>query len=123
MSGGGKNAYLKARDERDRKFFLAGMEQGVQLVHDYVQIALRDQPTMNKDVFGRGRIEKLFQKVKECDAHFDLAFSDHVEADKRQEEMDALLREIWGDDLVPFEQRYPYAKKFSYEKPKKGWVD
>ena len=28
MSGGGKNAYLKARDERDMKFFMAGMEQG-----------------------------------------------------------------------------------------------
>lgn len=123
MSGGGKNSFLKARDERDRKFFNAGMEHGVQLVHDFIQISLRDPETMNKDVFGRGRIEKLFGKVRECDDHFSLAFSKHKEADKRQEEMDALLREIWGEDTVPFAERYPYAKIYGYLKPQKGWVD
>lgn len=120
---GGKNAFLKQRDERDRKFFEAGMDMGLQLCHDYVQMALRDQDTMGKDVFGRGRIEKLFRNVLKLDDYFHLAFTTHVEADKRQEEMDAILREIWGEDLVPFDKRYPYAKKYSYRKRRKGWVE
>ena len=123
MSRGGNNAFLKARDERDRKFFNAGMQHGIQMVHDYLQISLRDPETMGKDIFGRSRIEKLFGKVKQCDDHFCLAFSNHKEADKRQEEMDDLLREIWGKDMHPFAERYPYAKQFGYQKPQKGWVD
>jgi hypothetical protein len=123
VSGGGKNSYIKQRDERDRKFFLAGMMMGVQLAHDFIQIALRDPETMKKDVFGRERIEKLFAKVKDLDEHFNIAFSDDKEADYKQEELDANLKEIWGKDLVPFHQRYPYAKKLGYLKPRKGWVD
>lgn len=118
-----KNEFLKKRDEWDKKFYMAGMETGVQLVHDFVQVALRDPETMGKDVFGRARIERLFRKVKECDDYFHLAFTKHNEADKRQEELDDLLREIWGEDTAPFDKRYPYARQYGYEKPQKGWVD
>ena len=41
----------------------------------------------------------------------------------RQEELDRCLREIWGEDLVPFYERYDELKKFKYDKAKKGWVD
>lgn len=123
MSGGGKNAFLKARDERDRKFYEAGQMMGVQLAHDYVQLALRDPETMGKDIFGRARIERLFNKVQQLDDHYNLAFSKHKEADARQEELDANLREIWGDDTAPFAERYPYIQQFGYLKPQKGWVD
>ena len=117
-----KNEFLKKRDERDKKFFLAGMNQGIQLVHDFLEVALRDKETMGKDTFGKGRIDKIFDKIRQCDDHFHLAFTDHVEADKRQEELDAILREIYGDKLVPFAERYPYAKIYGYDKPRKGWV-
>lgn len=118
-----KNDFLKKRDERDRKFYDAGMVMGVQLCHDYVQMALRDPDVMKKDIFGRERIEKLFKKCTEYDEHFSIAFSREVDADYVQEEMDSILREIWGKDLVPFAERYPYAKQFSYKKAQKGWVD
>ena len=59
----GKNDFLRKQAERDRKFFMAGMDMGVQLAHDYIQIALRDKPTMAKDVFGRERIERVLKKV------------------------------------------------------------
>ena len=41
---------------------------------------------------------------------------------KRQEARDRLLREIWGDDLIPFNERYDTVKTIKYNKPKKGWV-
>ena len=120
---GGNNQFLKQRDARDRRFFEAGMMMGCQLVHDFVQMALRDQETMGKDIFGRARIQKVFKKCSQFDDYFHICFTKHVEADKRQEEMDAALREIYGDDLVPFEERYPYAKFYSYDKPMKEWVE
>ena len=123
MSGGGKNAYIKARDERDRKFFEAGMQMGCQMVHDFVQIALRDSETMGKDTFGVNRLKKVFMKCSDLDDYYHLAFTGHKEADKRQEELDAMLREIWGEDTVPFAERYPFVKKYGYMKQQKGWVD
>lgn len=120
---GGRNDFLKKRDERDRRYYEAGMQMGIQLVHDFMQMALRDPEAVGKDVFGRSRIEKLFKRVSEYDHHFHLAFTDHVEADKIQEEMDSVLREIYGDELVPFNERYPYAKTYGYTKARKGWVE
>lgn len=121
--GGNNSAFFKARDERDRKFFMAGMAMGVQLAHDYIQLALRDPGTMGRDVFGRARIEKLLGKVQDLDDYFNPAFSRDVDADKFREELDCGLREIWQKDLVPFEKRYPYATRFRYDKPMKGWVE
>lgn len=120
--GGNNSAFFKARDERDRKFFMAGMEMGVQLAHDYIQVALREPKTMGKDIFGRARIAKLFGRVQELDEYFNPAFSKSVEADKFRDELDKCLEEIRKEDLVPFEKRYPYANKFRYDKPMKGWV-
>lgn len=120
---GSKNDFLKKRDERDRRFFEAGMQTGIQMVTDFVQIALRDPQTVGKDTFGRGRIERLFQTCGALDDHFHVAFSGAVDADYVQEEMDASLREIYGDDLVPFALRYPWLKQLGYTKPQKGWVD
>lgn len=116
------NAYLDKQRKRDQEFFMAGMNTGMQIASDYLQIALRDPEAMGKDTFGRKRIEKILQKCMELDDHFSVAFSGDVDADHAQEEMDALLREIYGDDLVPFKERYPNVKQFGYQKPKKGWV-
>lgn len=54
--------------------------------------------------------------------YYHTAFTFDVEADYRQEELDAHLREIWGDDLKPFYDRYPKLKKLQYGKSRKGWT-
>lgn len=118
----GRNDYLKNRADRDRYMLVTGMQMGMQVASDYFQIALRDPEVVGKDTFGRGRIEKIVKKTVELDDYFNLAFSDHVEADRYQEEMDRLLREIWGDDLIPFSGRYDQVKTIKYDKPKKGWA-
>lgn len=119
----GNNEFFRKRDERDRKFFWAGFMMGCQLVHDFIQMGLRDKKAVGKDIFGRGRIDKLFDVCREYDDYFHICFTKHVEADKRQEEMDGRLREIYKDDLVPFQERYPYAKFYGYMKPLKEWVE
>ena len=120
---GSKNEFLRKRNERDQSFFDAGERIGLQKMWDYMLIALRDPEIMGKDVFGRKRMEKLYQASKDLADRYNLAFTKDKEADTRQEEMDARLREIWGDDLSTFYERYPEIKKLGYDKPQKGWVD
>lgn len=116
-----KNAYLARREAVNQGFLDVGEEMGVQKMWDYIQIALRDPDVMGKDVFGRKRLEKLYKKCSEYASHYHTAFTDDKEADYCQVELDAQLREIWGKDLTPFYDRYPYLKKIDYTKGKKEW--
>ena len=120
---GNKNKYLDRQRQRDQAFFEAGERIGIQKMWDYMQIALRDPDIMKKDVFGRSRLEKLFLKSKELAEYFHTAFTDDKEADLVQRDMDAALREIWGDDLSTFYDRYPELKQLGYTKAKKNWRD
>lgn len=115
------NDFLKRRDERDRKFFDAGMMFGLQLANDFYQITLHDKTVMGSRVLGRAMIGKVAAHCSELDDHFSDAFSDSVEADYLQEEMDGVLREILGDELIPFRERYPIVKQYGYLKSRKGW--
>lgn len=113
--------YLKRREQREQAVLDAGEQIGMQKMGDYVQVALRDPKVMGKDVMGRGRMEKLFKGVKELSDRYHLCFTFEPEADHRQEELDARLREIWGDDLSTFYERYPQIKKMGYGKARKEW--
>ena len=109
--GNAKNEFLRKRDERDQKFLDAGEDMGMQKMWDYVQQALRETDVVSNDIFGRNRLEKLYKRVSELADHYHPAFTKDREADNRQEELDGVLREVWGEDLVPFYERYPYLKK------------
>ena len=118
----GKNEFLKQREERDRKVFAAGLNMGMQIAGDYFQISLRNPKVMCNRPFGRKKIDRIMKDAMELDEYFNPAFSSDVEAERFQEEMDRKLREIYGDDLLPFSERYPNLKTTKYDKPKKGWV-
>ena len=117
-----KNQYLEKQRQRDQSILDAGEDMGMQKMWDYIQIALREPDVVGKDVFGKARFAKLYKKCMELADHYKIAFTDHVEADVRQDELDGVLKEVWEDELVPFHNRYPYLKKAKYDKPKKGWV-
>ena len=120
---GNKNTYLERRQAVNQAMLDTGEQMGIQKMWDYIQIALRDPETMGKDVMGRKRLEKLCKKTMELANYFHTAFTDDVEADHRQEELDGALREIWDKDLFPFYERYPQLKKVDYTRPKKNWRD
>lgn len=119
----GKNTYLERKKAVNQGFLDAGEQIGLQKMWDYMQIALRDPEIMGKDVFGRKRLEKLYRKTIELANYFHTAFTDDKEADRVQRDMDAALKEVWGDDLSPFYDRYPELKKMGYNKPRKNWRD
>lgn len=116
-----KNDYLARQRVAQQTYFDIGEEMGLQKMWDFVTLALRDPEIMGKDVFGRQRLEKVYAKVKEYSDYYHTAFTSDSEADYIQEKMDAGLREVWGDDLHTFYERYPYLKKLGYDKPHKSW--
>lgn len=117
----GKNDYLTKQRAMQQGFLDVGEQFGIQKVWDYMQITLRDSAVMGKDTFGRKRLEKIYKNLNRLVDEYHIAFTADKEADYKQEQLDAQLREIWGDDLVPFCERYPELKKFDYGKSKKGW--
>lgn len=117
----GQSAYLKKRQEERQAAFDLGEEMGMQKMWDYVQVVLTDPDVMSTHKLTRERMEKVFAKLGEVADRYSTAFTADVEADVYQEELDARLREIWGDDLDTFYKRYPFIKKLDYSKPMKGW--
>lgn len=117
----GQSAYLKKQREIQRGYFETGEEIGMQKMWDYVQLVLTDPDVMSTHTLTRERMEKVFAKLGEVADRYSTAFTADVEADVYQEELDARLREIWGDDLDTFYERYPFIKKLDYTKPMKGW--
>ena len=118
---GGRNEYLKKQQQSRQVVLDIGEEMGIQKAWDYVQLVLTDPEVMSTHKLTRDRLEKVYKKLSEVADRYALAFTADVEADVRQEELDARLREIWKDDLVPFSERYPYLKKTDYSKAQKGW--
>ena len=113
-----KNDFL-ARQEADKQaHFDAGADFGTQTTWDALQLAIRD---VDPGRWGRKKIAKLYERTAFYKRYFHEAFTMSPEADVKQEEQDALLREIWGDELVPHKDRYPYQKQFSYKKSRKEW--
>lgn len=118
-----KNDYVKKRKEHDQTLFDIGQELGIQQMADYVAIALHESDVLRKNGYNRESIDKFFAKLQEIADYFSKAYTQDKEADYYQEQLDRAQREIFGDDMQPFNVRYPYMKDISYKKAKKGWVD
>ena len=117
----GRNAYLEQQANLKQKILDVGEEMGMQKMWDYIQIALRDPDVMGKDILGKQRLEKLYRRCSELADKYHTAFTDDKEADYAQEHLDRALREVWGDELETFYERYPYLKKLNYVKAPKSW--
>jgi hypothetical protein len=118
----GKKFLQKQREEN--QFFLeVGMDSGFQKCWDLLQIVLHDPEVMGKDTFGKERIKKIYWAMKELEKKLGRAWlpSLYNDADVCQRDLDALLNEIWKDELCPFYERYPHMKKPDYSKGRKEW--
>lgn len=117
-----QNSFLAKQEERFQWYLDTGIDRGMQSAIDYFCIALNSPDVMGKDVMGKARLRKLNAKLKEIADFYETAFTDDVEADYYQELLDRRLGEIFGDELMPFRERYPYFKKINYnKKAKKNW--
>jgi hypothetical protein len=117
-----KNDYLARQKAMQKAVFEVAEEIGMQRMWDALQLVLRNPKYVGKDIHGRSRLEKIYEGVKDTMSEYYKAFSNDVEADYTQEKLDEALREIWGEDLEPFDKRYPAIKQPGYEKSRKGWT-
>lgn len=93
----------------------AGMRVGMQRMADLVAIALNDPAVMGKGVLGAGRLKNVFERVKELDDLFSEAFTTNTEADYKQEQLDRILKRIYGEkDFCGFAERYPNIRQVGY---------
>ena len=116
-----KNDYLASQEADRQRFFDVGEEMGIQKAWDYMQLVLIDPEVMSTHVLTKERLQKVYKKMAELADHYKTAFSDHKEADYYQTELDGCLREIWGEELCEFPDRYPYIKMHKYNKGKDKW--
>lgn len=116
-----KNQYLEKKQAVYQGMLEVGMDIGFQKCWDLLQLALRDPEVVGKDTFGKARIKRLHKSLQKKEHDFGGALTAGVDADYLQEKLDDNLREIWGDDLCPFKDRYPYIKQQEYKKGKKEW--
>ena len=112
------NDFLKRLEEEKQKHFDAGNEFGTQTTWDALQLAIRD---VDPKRWGKKKIARLYEETAYFKKYFQEAFTMSPEADVKQEEQDAMLREIWGEDTIPHKERYPYCKEVSYKKSRKEW--
>lgn len=116
-----RNGYLEKKLAVQQALIDAGVQCGKQQIVDYLTIALREPDVVRDDAWGRERIDRLFAKLEELDKEYADAYTSSKEADYLQEKLDRKLREVYGDELVPFEKRQPDIIRPGYEKSRKGW--
>lgn len=115
------NGYLTKRAGFNQALLDIGIQCGKQQIMDYMTIALRDPNVVGNDIFGRERILKVFAAIEALDKEFVDAYALEAESDYLQEKLDQKLREVYGDELVPFHVRQPHIKQPGYQKARKGW--
>ena len=117
----GQSDFLRKQQEAKQLCLDIGMDMGFQKCWDLVQLALRDPEVVGKDVFGKGRIKRLYKGLAKKEHDFGGALTGSVDADYLQERLDDNLREIWGPEITVFKDRYPYIKQLDYKKGRKEW--
>lgn len=110
-----KNNYAQRRKEEKQALLDIGVGVGIQMMADFMSIALNDPEAVDKDIFGTNRLQKVLRRTSELHNTFIAAFGTGDEADYFREKLDQRLKQIYGDMAVPFEERYPHLKQIRYK--------
>lgn len=105
---GKKNAYLQKQKIRTDVYQTAAADTERQYMVDVLCLVLNDPTVMGKDVFGKQRLQRIVAAIQAEYDHWGEALTTRNEADYYRVKLDAQLRAILGDDLIPFEERYPW---------------
>ena len=112
-----KNAFLARQEAIQRAHFQAGLQSGRQQILDMMSLVLNDPDIMGKDTFGKERLMRVVNGIKEYIDTYQKAWERDDETDYYQTKMDEALEKIYGDDLHDsFYKRYEYAPEFDYMK-------
>lgn len=102
---------------------LAGVEpvvrckdcRNLRQIFDALALALRDPAVMGaKGVLGAAKVKALCKRVQEIVYEFSDAWCPVPERDYQQDRLDRALKDVFGEELQPFKQRYPFMKEQKY---------
>lgn len=111
---GKKSGYLEREKAKIGVYRQAEKETYIQFMSDMFQIALNDPEVMGKDVFGEERIRRITDAVGRNFDTFHGALEKIPESDYFQEKLDARLRRIFKEKLIPFRDRYFWVRRERY---------
>lgn len=112
-----KNDYQARLKAREMTILRAGIEIGRQQMCDYISLAAHDQKVMGRALSAES-INRMLNGCASKMEEYTKAFERCDEADYVQERMDDALRDIYGENLVKFPERYPHMKMFNYKNGK-----
>ena len=117
------NAYLDKKASREQALLDIGVTCGKQQMIDYIACVLRNPKYVGKRTLGRDAIDKIMVGLMDYDKEYEAAYTLDKEADVAQQHLDDELRQLYGDELIPFEVRQPHIRILGYDKSRKGWKD
>lgn len=113
------NDLLKRIDRAKQECFVAGCEITEQQMFDMLCLVLHDPDVMGKyRTIGAEQLKRISAAMIEYESKYHDAWMFKPESDYLQEQLDANLREIFGE-IEPFQKRYPLCKEWNYMKPYK----
>ncbi len=112
-----ENPYLHRQKLMQDKCFEIGIDEGMQIMCDLLDIVLNDKKIMGKNVYGKKRLQMLKEQIHQKYTYYAPAWGDGMECDAKQKELDGCLKNIYGEEYNPFSERYPYCKDVDYSKP------
>lgn len=115
----GKNGFLEKQKASQRAYFEAGLQMGRQQILDMMSLVLRDSEIMGKDTFGKDRLLKVVDGIRDNIDKYNLAWQRDDETDYWQVKLDEALAEAYGVGMHDtFAARYEYLPDYDYTKGK-----
>ena len=112
-----KNDFLAKQRAVQRGFFDAGLQCGRQQIIDMMSLVLRDADIMGKDTFGKDRLLKVVDGIKNYISTYQKAWEKDDETDYYRTKLDNALAEAYGEGLHDsFLERYDFAPEYDYFK-------
>lgn len=95
------NAYLKKLKDRETAAYCVGEDWGRAIEWDALQIVLHQEYG-----WGKQRLKKLNEQVGNQYREVRYGLEKHADADVTRYQVDAIMKEIYGDEASSWTQRY-----------------
>lgn len=102
------NPWLAKQAEKQKQRDMIVMAWSHQICYDALTLVLNDPEVMGKDVFGRKRLNKLYEALNAKISEILPGMSGADNASHIRRLVDDELRKICGDDFASWEERYEY---------------
>lgn len=101
-----KNDYARRMMEKQDRLAHIHVMWGVQFALDVMTIVLADAEVMGKDTIGPKRRTAINAEISRIMEDHILALTQNQESDYMRDDVDRRLKQIMGNDFMPWKERY-----------------